>query len=75
MHASWLSFVENSVQENEEENVKVKLQNPHQAASISILERISDSLVYKEKECCKIMTKKASLCGSLGQKWTVWGIS
>lgn len=36
------------MQENEEENVKVKLQNPHQAASISILERISDSGLQRE---------------------------
>lgn len=49
------------MQENEEENVKVKLQNPHQAVSVSILGRMSDSLVYKEKECCKIMTKKTIL--------------
>lgn len=51
----------NAPQNEEEENLKVKLQSPSQAVSENVLERIGDSVVYKVKSCCKIMMKKAFL--------------
>jgi len=52
--------------------MKVGLQNPNQAASKSVLERVGDSVVYKVKSHCKTMRRKAFLgyrsCGWLSSR-------
>lgn len=59
-------------QNEEEEDWKVKLPNPNQAVSKSILERIGDPVVYKVKSGCKIMMKKAFL-GNSSRAWLLSG--